>query len=59
MHTNKTVPKLGVWFEVLAMGYHCLAQISNWQYLLLIFDFVALGQGFDVDGHRLVQFIHT
>jgi hypothetical protein len=54
IRTDKTVSKVGIRFKVLAVMYHCLAQISNRQNLLLVFDFVALREGLDVDGHGLV-----
>ena len=57
--TYETISKLRVRFEILAVVYHSLAQISYWQNLLPIIGFVALRERLDVDGHGLLELLHT
>lgn len=59
IRTYEAVSKLRIGLEVLAMVYHRLAQVSYRQNLLLVFGFVALREGLDVDGHRLLELLHT
>lgn len=54
VRTDEAVPKLGVWLEVLAMVHHGLAQVGNWEGLLPVIGIVALREGFDIGGGRLV-----
>jgi len=59
IRTYEAVPELRIRLKILAMVYHSLAQVSYWQDLLLVLDFVALGERLDVDSHRLLELLHT
>ena len=59
IRTNKAISKCRVCFKVLPMVHHRLTQVCHRQYLLFVFDFVALRKGLDVGGHGLLHLLHT
>ena len=57
--TGQAASVLGVGIKVLPMANHATTKRSNRQILLFIVAFVALGDGFNVGGHGLVNAINA
>lgn len=53
--TGQALSILGVSVKVFSVGDHAASQVGNWEGLFLVITLAALGEGFNVCSHGLVN----